>query len=281
MQTFSLTNGVQVPAVGFGTYLTNETDDGTVAAALRAGYRHFDTASFYGNEQALSGALAAAGVPRGELFLTSKLWKDEMGYENALAAFDRSCTRLGTDYLDLYLIHWPRPDDLSAEWRQLDRETWRALEDLYRAGRVRAIGVSNFLPHHLRSLMETAEIAPMVNQIEFHPGYPQLHNIAFCKAHGILPEAWSPLGRTRVLQDERLAAIAAPYSKSTAQLCLRFALQCGVVPLPKSSSPARMAANLDVFDFVISDEDMDRILTLPQFGWSGLHPDYPRAAQPG
>ena len=204
-----------------------------------------------------------------------------MGYENALAAFDRSCTRLGTDYLDLYLIHWPRPDDLSAEWRQLDRETWRALEDLYRAGRVRAIGVSNFLPHHLRSLMETAEIAPMVNQIEFHPGYPQLHNIAFCKAHGILPEAWSPLGRTRVLQDERLAAIAAPYGKSTAQLCLRFALQCGVVPLPKSSSPARMAANLDVFDFVISDEDMDRILTLPQFGWSGLHPDYPRAAQPG
>ena len=132
MQTFSLTNGVQVPAVGFGTYLTNETVDGTVAAALRAGYRHFDTASFYGNEQALSGALAAAGVPRGELFLTSKLWKDEMGYENALAAFDRSCTRLGTDYLDLYLIHWPRPDDLSAEWRQLDRDTWRALEELNR-----------------------------------------------------------------------------------------------------------------------------------------------------
>ena len=277
MESFTLSNGVEIPAVGYGTYLTSERDDGTIAAALEAGYRHFDTASFYGTEQALGDALKAAGVPREELFLTSKLWKDEMGYENALAAFERSLQKLGTDYLDLYLIHWPRPDDLTAEWRQLDRDTWRALEELYRAGRVRAIGVSNFLPHHLRNLMETAEIAPMVNQIEFHPGYPQTWNVEFCKAHGILPEAWSPLGRTRVLQDERLAGIAAKYGKTVAQLCVRFALQRGVVPLPKSSSPARMQANLDVFDFVISDEDMDRILTLPQFGWSGLHPDYPKA----
>lgn len=277
MEKFTLSNGVEIPAVGYGTYLTSEKDDGTVAAALAAGYRHFDTASFYGTEQALGDALKAAGVPREELFLTSKLWKDEMGYENALAAFERSLQKLGTDYLDLYLIHWPRTDDLTAEWRQLDRDTWRALEELYRAGRVRAIGVSNFLPHHLRNLMETAEIAPMVNQIEFHPGYPQTWNVEFCKAHGILPEAWSPLGRTRVLQDERLAGIAAKYGKTVAQLCVRFALQCGVVPLPKSSSPARMQANLDVFDFVISDEDMDRILTLPQFGWSGLHPDCPKA----
>lgn len=277
MEKFTLSNGVEIPAVGYGTYLTSEKDDGTVAAALAAGYRHFDTASFYGTEQALGDALKAAGVPREELFLTSKLWKDEMGYENAFAAFERSLQKLGTDYLDLYLIHWPRTDDLTAEWRQLDRDTWRALEELYRAGRVRAIGVSNFLPHHLRNLMETAEIAPMVNQIEFHPGYPQTWNVEFCKAHGILPEAWSPLGRTRVLQDERLAGIAAKYGKTVAQLCVRFALQCGVVPLPKSSSPARMQANLDVFDFVISDEDMDRILTLLQFGWSGLHPDYPKA----
>lgn len=276
MEKFTLSNGVEIPAVGYGTYLTSEKDDGTVAAALAAGYRHFDTASFYGTEQALGDALKASGVPREELFLTSKLWKDEMGYENALAAFERSLQKLGTDYLDLYLIHWPRPDDLTAEWRQLDRDTWRALEELYRAGRVRAIGVSNFLPHHLRNLMETAEIMPMVNQIEFHPGYPQTYTVEFCKAHGILPEAWSPLGRTRVLQDERLAGIAAKYGKSVAQLCVRFALQCGVAPLPKSSSPARMQANLDVFDFVISDEDMDRILTLPQFGWSGQHPDYPR-----
>lgn len=276
MEKFTLSNGVEIPAVGYGTYLTSEKDDGTVAAALAAGYRHFDTASFYGTEQALGDALKASGVPREELFLTSKLWKDEMGYENALAAFERSLQKLGTDYLDLYLIHWPRPDDLTSEWQQLDRDTWRALEDLYRAGRVRAIGVSNFLPHHLRSLMKTAEVMPMVNQIEFHPGYPQTYTVEFCKAHGILPEAWSPLGRTRVLQDERLAGIAAKYGKSVAQLCVRFALQCGVAPLPKSSSPARMQANLDVFDFVISDEDMDRILTLPQFGWSGQHPDYPR-----
>ena len=233
MESFTLSNGVEIPAVGYGTYLTSGKDDGTVAAALAAGYRHFDTASFYGTEQALGDALKAAGVPRSELFLTSKLWKDEMGYENALAAFERSLQKLGTDYLDLYLIHWPRTDDLTAEWRQLDRDTWRALEELYRAGRVRAIGVSNFLPHHLRNLMETAEIAPMVNQIEFHPGYPQTWNVEFCKVHGILPEAWSPLGRTRVLQDERLAGIAAKYGKTVAQLCVRFALQCGVVPLPK------------------------------------------------
>lgn len=276
MEKFTLSNGVEIPAVGYGTYLTSEKDDSTVAAALAAGYRHFDTASFYGTEQALGDALKASGVPREELFLTSKLWKDEMGYENALAAFERSLQKLGTDYLDLYLIHWPRPDDLTSEWQQLDRDTWRALEELYRAGRVRAIGVSNFLPHHLRSLMKTAEVMPMVNQIEFHPGYPQTYTVEFCKAHGILPEAWSPLGRTRVLQDERLAGIAAKYGKSVAQLCVRFALQCGVAPLPKSSSPARMQANLDVFDFVISDEDMDRILTLPQFGWSGLHPDFPK-----
>ena len=276
MEKFTLSNGVEIPAVGYGTYLTSEKDDGTVAAALAAGYRHFDTASFYGTEQALGDALKASGVPREELFLTSKLWKDEMGYENALAAFERSLQKLGSDYLDLYLIHWPRTDDLTAEWRQLDRDTWRALEDLYRAGRVRAIGVSNFLLHHLRNLMETAEIAPMVNQIEFHPGYPQTYTVEFCKAHGILPEAWSPLGRTRVLQDERLAGIAAKYGKSVAQLCVRFALQCGVAPLPKSSSPARMQANLDVFDFVISDEDMDRILTLPQLGGPGLPPDFRR-----
>lgn len=277
MDSFTLINGVQLPAVGFGTYLTSERDDGTIAAALAAGYRHFDTASFYGTEQALGDALRSSGIARSKLFLTSKLWKTEMGYESALAAFEHSLQKLQTDYLDLYLIHWPRTDDLSAEWRQLDRDTWRALEDLYRADRVRAIGVSNFLPHHLRNLMESAEIMPMVNQIEFHPGYPQTYTVEFCRQNHILPEAWSPLGRTRVLQDERLAAIAANYHKSVAQLCIRFALQCGVLPLPKSSSPERMAANLDVFDFCISDQDMDRILTFPQFGWSGLHPDYPKA----
>ena len=277
MDNFTLINGVAIPAVGFGTYLTSERDDGTVAAALEAGYRHFDTASFYGTEQALGDALQSSHVPRSELFLTSKLWKTEMGYDGAMAAFERSLQKLHTDYLDLYLIHWPRTDDLSAEWRQLDRDTWRALEDLYRAGRVRAIGVSNFLPHHLRNLMESANIMPMVNQIEFHPGYPQSYTVEFCRKNNILPEAWSPLGRQRVLQDARLAEIAANYHKSVAQLCVRFALQCGVLPLPKSSSPERMAANLDVFDFCISDEDMDRILTLPQFGWSGLHPDYPKA----
>ena len=276
MENFTLSNGVSIPAVGYGTYLADCDSAAVVENALRAGYRHCDTASFYGNEAELGRALQQCGAARGMLFLTSKLWKTELGYRQALDAFERSLEKLGTDYLDLYLIHWPRPDDLSAEWAELDRGTWRALEELYHAGRVRAIGVSNFLPHHLRSLMETAEVAPMVNQIEFHPGYPQTWNVEFCKAHGILPEAWSPLGRTRVLDDPFLRELAAGYGKSVAQLCLRFALQRGVLPLPKSSAPERMAANLDIFDFTISDADMDRILTLPQFGWSGLHPDFPK-----
>ena len=186
MEKFTLSNGVEIPAVGYGTYLTSEKDDGTVAAALAAGYRHFDTASFYGTEQALGDALKAAGVPREELFLTSKLWKDEMGYENALAAFERSLQKLGTDYLDLYLIHWPRTDDLTADWRQLDRDTWRAMERLYDEGVLRAVGVSNFLPHHLLNLFASANIRPMVNEIEFHPGYTQPYVTEFCRKNGIV-----------------------------------------------------------------------------------------------
>lgn len=275
--TFRLSNGQTIPAVGFGTYKAADGEDAAVlSAAIGCGYRHFDTASFYGTEPALGRALAECGLPRGEFFLTSKVWKTEMGYDNTLRAFDASLDRLGTDYLDLYLIHWPRPDLAREDWAALDLDTWRALEALYEAGRVRAIGVSNFLPRHLEPLLASAAVAPMVDQIEFHPGYVQRETLDYCAAHGILVEAWSPIGRARLLADPILTEMAGRYGVGVAQICLRFALQNGVLPLPKSSDPARMAQNLDLFSFSLAPEDIAALEAMPQTGWSGEHPDHER-----
>ena len=177
------------------------------------------------------------------------------------------------DYLDLYLIHWPAVAKVSPEWEELNAGTWRAFERLYEDGKVRAIGVSNFLPAHLESLKKHARVLPMVNQIEFHPGYMQFENVAYAKKNGILAEAWSPLGCGAVLKDPALAAIAAHYGRSVAQLCLRFALQSGVLPLSKTVSPDRMRENADIFDFEISQEDMTAIRCLPQIGYSGFYPE--------
>ncbi len=276
-QAFTLGNGVEIPAVGFGTYKTvNGQDETVICEAIRQGYRHFDTASFYFNEEAVGKAVKESGIPRDEFFITSKVWRDQLGYESTLKEFEKSCEKLGTDYLDLYLIHWPRPADLNAEWKDLDVETWKAMEELYRAKKVRAIGVSNFLPHHLNNLLERTSIIPTVNQLEFHPGYMQKAAVDFSQRLGIQVEAWSPIGRARVLQEPILAELASKYEVSAAQICIRFALQCGVLPLPKSSSPDRMRQNLEVFDFQIEDDDMHRLMTLPQLGWSGEHPDRER-----
>ena len=196
-----------------------------------------------------------------------------MGYEQAKAAFARTLERLKTDYLDLYLIHWPRPDAEYADWKQLDLETWRALEELYRMGKVRAIGVSNFLPQHIENLLQNSTVKPMVNQIEFHPGYAQEATVRYCQSHGIQVQAWSPMGRARVLNDALVQELAAKYSVSAAQICLRYAVQRGVIPLPKASSRQRMEQNQDLFRFAIAQEDMFRLDTMPQTGWSGLHPD--------
>ncbi len=270
--TFRLSNGVGIPCVGYGTW---QTPDGKTAVdstmyALRAGYRHIDTAAAYHNEASVGRAVAESGIGRGEIFVTSKLWNDERGYEPALKAFDRSLKTLGLDYLDLYLIHWPSN---RAGGSQVNADTWRAFEKLYAEGLVRSIGVSNFLVHHLEPLMKTAAVMPMVDQIEFHPGFQQPETVAFCRSHGILVEGWSPLGSGRVLGDPELAAIAARYGKSVAQLCIRWALQNDVLPLPKSVTPARMDENADVFDFEIAAEDMKAIAAMPAFGGSGLDPD--------
>lgn len=271
--TFSLNNGCKIPCVGFGTMQTDGDAAVTaVRAAIKAGYRHIDTAAVYGNEASIGEALKNTGVPRSELFVTSKLWNAERGYEKTKAAFKKTMIDLQLDYLDLYLIHWPASAHQFSDWETVNKETWRAMTDLCKAGLIRAIGVSNFLPHHLAALMET-EIQPMVNQIEYHPGQMQEETITFCKENNILVEAWSPLGTGRMLSNPQLQEISNKYEKSVAQLCIRWCLQNDVLPLPKSVTPSRIIENTAVFDFVISDEDMVTINSIPYLGGSGLHPD--------
>lgn len=271
---YTLSNGYEIPCVGFGTWQTpdGETAVASVKKAIEAGYRHIDTAAVYGNEESVGKAIRESGVAREDLFITSKVWNTERGYESTLKAFDVTMEKLGLDYLDLYLIHWPASSSQFDNWVELNKETWRAMVELYQAGRIRAIGVSNFLVHHLEPLMD-AEVKPMVNQIEFHPGQMQEETVRFCKENGILIEAWSPLGTGRMLTNETLMAIAKEYDKSVAQLCVRWCLQNEVLPLPKSVTPSRIEENLDVFDFTIKDEDMETINAMEYFGGSGSHPD--------
>lgn len=218
--TFKLSNGVEIPCIGFGTWQTpdGKTAVESVKTALEIGYRHIDTAAIYGNEKSIGVGIADSGVPRNELFITSKLWNSEYGYDKTLRAFEKTVTDLGLDYLDLYLIHWPA---IGEEGTHLNSETWRAFEKLYKDKRIKAIGVSNFKTHHLEALLEKADVVPMVNQIEFHPGQMQQDTTEFCSRHNILIEAWSPLGTGRMLTDPTLKEIADQYKKSVAQLCIR------------------------------------------------------------
>lgn len=273
--TLTLANGVEIPCVGYGTWQTPNggvTRD-CVKAALGAGYRHIDTAYIYGNEAEVGEGLRASGVRREDVFVTTKHWVTERGYEKTLAAVDTSLRLLGLDYVDLYLVHWPCVAKCTERWKELNAETWRGFEAAYKAGKLRAVGVSNYEAKHIEALWETAEVKPMVNQLEFHPGYTQIENVKWMQQNGLLVEAWSPLGSGAVLKNETLAAVAAKYNKTVAQLCVRFALQMKVLPLPKSTNPARIAANADVFDFEISPEDMAAVAALPQTGFSGFSPE--------
>lgn len=275
MENFKLWNGVEIPAIGFGTYKSTVEEGKTVILrALEAGYRHLDTAAFYGNEELIGESIKDSKIPRDQLFLTSKVWKTRLGYDNTIKSFEESLKKLGTDYLDLFLIHWPAAaGHMYEDPKATDQSTWKALDDLYESGKIRGIGLSNFLPHHYLGLMETAKIKPMVNQLEFHPGYTQQAAVDFFQAQGIVVEGWSPIGRARVLDDPLILKLAEKYGKNPGQICLRFAVQRNVLPLPKSSSVERMKMNQEVFDFQISEEDMYRLLTMPQTGWSGEHPD--------
>ncbi|MBR5496589.1 MAG: aldo/keto reductase [Clostridia bacterium] len=273
--TFILSNGVHVPCVGYGTYLTPDGDiaKNAVREALTVGYRHIDTAFVYGNEKAVGDGIRASGVSRDEIFVTTKHWITMRGYEKASEAIDISLKNLGLDYLDLYLIHWPCVEKVSPDWKDINASTWRAFEDAYKAGKIRAIGVSNFQKKHYDALAERCDIKPMVNQIEFHPGYTQSETVAYSQEMGMLVQAFSPLGCGAVLGDATLAAIAEKYNKSVAQVCLRFVLQSGLNVLTKSVTPARIAENAQIFDFELSEEDMAVIASLPELGFTGWLPE--------
>lgn len=276
--TFVLSNGRGIPCIGLGTWQTASGEEAVeaVSCAIKMGYRHIDGAAIYGNERSVGKGVALgireAGISREELFVTSKLWNTERGYDRTLDAFEKTLADLGLDYLDLYLIHWPAAAHQFDDWQAINRDTWRAFEKLYHEGRVRSIGVSNFLRHHLEPLM-TADVTPMVDQLEFHPGFMQTDIVSYCQRNGVQVEGWSPLGRGKLLTDGRMVQIAERYGVSTAQLCVRWALQHDVLPLPKSTHEQRIRENADVFCFKITAQDMDAIDALPFMGGSGSSPD--------
>ena len=269
--SFVLSNGVKVPCVGYGTYQAPNGDitKNCVIEALNVGYRHVDTAFAYGNETAVGEGIKASGVARDEIFVTTKHWVTMRGYEKATEAIDISLKNLGLDYLDLYLIHWPCVEKVSPDWKEINAGTWKAFEDAYKSGKIRAIGVSNFQKKHYDALAEMCEIKPMVNQIEFHPGYTQMDTVNYSKEQGMLVQAFSPLGCGAVLSDATLAEIAAKYGKSVAQVCLRFVLQSGLNVLTKSVTPSRILENTQIFDFELSAEDMATIAAMPELGFTG------------
>ena len=261
---YQLINGVQIPCLGFGTWQTPDGDAAvsSVRCALEEGYRHIDTAAVYGNEESIGQAIRESGIPREELFITTKLWNNCHGYEIALKAFDESMKKLGLEYLDLYLIHWPNPLAVRDHWQQANADAWKAMEKLYEEGRIRAIGVSNFRPHHLKELGKSANIAPMVNQIRLCPGDTQDETVNFCKNQGLLVEAYSPMGTGKIFSVPEMQKLAEKYQRSIAQICIRWSLQRGYLPLPKSVTPSRIRENLQVFDFELDADDVELIANL-------------------
>lgn len=267
MPTITLNNGVSMPAIGYGVFQVPDTEtEQAVTNALAAGYRSIDTAAIYGNEAGVGRALAVAGLPREDLFITSKVWIEDLGFEQTLAAYDASLAKLGLDYLDLYLIHWPAPE------KGLYLDSWRALEQLLASGRVRAIGVSNFVPEQLQQILDLGGIVPAVNQVELHPALQQREIQEFNAAHGILTEAWSPLAQGAVLGEQAVTDIAAAHGRTPAQVILRWHLQQGRIIIPKSVTPARIAENLDIRGFVLTDSQMAALDALERDGRTGPHP---------
>ncbi|OZM72403.1 oxidoreductase [Amycolatopsis antarctica] len=266
--TVSLNNSVAIPQLGFGVFQVPADETAkAVTTALDAGYRSIDTAAVYKNESGVGQAIRESGIARDELFVTTKLWNADQGYDSALRAFDVSLEKLGLDRLDLYLIHWPLPK------RDSYVDTWRALEKLYADGRVRAIGVSNFTQAHLRRLFDETEIVPAVNQVELHPQLQQADLRAFHAEHGIATEAWSPLAQGALLGEQTITSLGDKYGKTPAQIVLRWHLQVGNVVIPKSVTPSRVAENIDVFDFELADDDIAAIGELDTGTRTGADPD--------
>ncbi|GIO62598.1 aldo/keto reductase [Paenibacillus cineris] len=261
-----LNNGVTMPWLGLGTYKAQGDDVyKAVKLALEIGYRSIDTAKVYGNEEEVGRAIAESGIPRGELFVTTKVWNDDQGYDSTLRAFESSQKRLGLEVIDLYLIHWPGKDKF--------KDTWKAMERLYEEGQIRAIGVSNFHVHHLKDLLQDSRTVPAVNQVELHPRLIQQDLQDFCGAQGIQLEAWSPLMQGKLTDDSTLAGIAQKYGKTPAQVILRWNLQNKIVTIPKSVTPSRIRENADIFDFELSSDEIKKIDSLNQNRRVGSDPD--------
>lgn len=251
----TLNNGVEMPQIGLGTFKVDDGQDviDSVRWALEAGYRHIDTAAIYNNEEGVGIGIKQSRVSREEIFVTTKVWNSDQGYERTLEAFEQSLKKLDLDYVDLYLIHWPK---------SLNLETWKALEKLYRDGRVRAIGVSNFKKHHIEEIIEKFDIVPMVNQVELHPQFPQDDLRDYCKKHNILIESWAPLMQGKIFEIPLMEELSKKYNKSIAQIAIRWQYQLGIIVIPKSIKKERITSNVDIFDFEILEEDMKRIESL-------------------
>jgi len=269
---FELNNGNKVPNIGYGTWkLTNDEDNANIIkTAIDVGYRHIDTAASYANEEIIGIGIEESHVNRSELFITGKLWNSDRGFENVVSACKRTIKNLKCEYLDLYLMHWPASPAVHENWIEINNDTWRAFEYLYEEGLVKAIGISNFKVSQLEELIKNNKIRPMVNQIEFHPGFMQKETFDYCKQNAILIEAWSPLGSGKLLKKQELKDIAEKYNVSVAKLCIKWCLQNGVVPIPKSTSKDRMIENLNVDDFTILEEDMEVLNNLPYIGGYGF-----------
>lgn len=270
-----LSNGVQMPGIGFGTWQvpTDSTLENAVSAALKLGYRFFDTAQIYGNASAIGRGVLLSDLPRAEIFISSKIWTSHRSYDGVMRAFTDIIEQLKTTYLDQLLIHWPATQGEPMIWQSQNAGTWRALEDLYEQGAVKVIGVSNFLPHHLVPLLARARIRPMVNQLEIHPGYPQFAAVNFCFKQNIAVQAWSPLGRGGLTHHPLLIELGEKYGVSPALIALRWSLQHGFIPVVKALDAEHMKSNLDAFGLTLEDEDMTRLDTMQQVAFSGLHPD--------
>lgn len=268
----TLNNGVKMPQLGLGVWRVPDEDaTAVVLSALNAGYRSIDTAAVYGNEggvgKAIAQFLAESGTDRSDLFITTKLWNVDQGYQKTLAAIDENLSKLGLDYVDLYLIHWPEPK------HALYTDTWRAFEEIYASGKAKAIGVSNFQQEHLQDIIDLGGTVPAINQIELHPNLQQRELRAFHKIHGIQTEAWSPLAQGTLLEHPSLQRIADAHGKTIAQVIIRWHVQIGNVVIPKSVTPARIASNIDVFDFELNDDEIAVIDALDKNGRVGSHPD--------
>ncbi|MEB8347044.1 aldo/keto reductase [Flavobacteriaceae bacterium KMM 6898] len=274
MKNLILNNGHKIPLVGFGTYKATEQEGiESVISAISSGYSLIDTAAIYGNEKAVGKGIKVSGALRENIFITTKVWRECLGYESTKKEFEKSLNRLNLDYIDLYLIHWPANAKNYDNWQKTNADTWRAMEELQAEGKIKSIGVSNFFQEHLEALFQTANVIPSINQIEFHPGYWQQELVEYCKGQNIVVESWSPLARGKVFGNQVLEAIAKKHNKSVSQVCLRWIIQHDVIVIPKSTSPKRIEENINLFDFELTSAEMELINNLPEMGFSGELPN--------